>query len=1070
MRHIKRPRFAALLSLPALVFVASLFLDVRQTVAQVQTFYYIGPAYSASHCVTCVDGSLSGYVSWVGSSGTKTSIIGYNFAGSGVGSISFPGWYNPNITQSFTVTSGRMSSWTFDAATSASDPSTEISTNWDGSSGSDNAFRANSLGSIIVSGHTGTINVSGTWFGGKTLGAACTLPGQPSCADPISISAGNTFYQATDYETAGPNTLALIRYYNSFSAPNTYATSLGHNWRTNFDRYLHILNPSAIYGVLAERPDGQVISFTSSSGTYTPDSDVDMKLTVSGSTWTLTDQNDTVETYAQSGSEATLQSIKKRGGYTQAIGYSSGQISYVSDSYDRQLGFSYSSAGLLTGVTTPDSLSLSYGYLTYSSTGSQLQSVTYNTSPTTHQTYLYENLSYPYALTGITDENGSRYATWGYDGMGRATLSELNGAINYTSVYYNDSNGNRVVKGPLGLVETYKFTTLQGVPKVTEIDRAANGTVKAASETFGYDANGYLRSKNDWNGNNTTWVNNSHGLPTQIAFASNTTNKQITDITYDFWWPHLQHTVATTGLTSGFTYDSAGNMLTRKLTDTTTQSIPYSTNGQTRTWTYTYNKTGEVLTRQLPRTDVTAKTTYAYTGGNYGGTLHTITDALGHVTTIGTATGGFRPKKIYDPNGVGTTLSWTTRNWLSSSVLATSAGNLTTSFTYDSAGNLTKTTLPDSSYLAYGHDAAHRVTSITNALGESKGITYDSAGDVTQELWKNASSVTKRQRTATYDALGRMLTSVGGMSQTTGYSYDSNGNVQTITDPLSHISYISSDQLNRPYRFEDAALDISSISYDSHSRLASYTDPRSHVTSYVYDGFGDAIQETSPDTYTTVYTYDPDYNLVKQVDALSQETDLAYDALDRLTARTYPADSSLNVSIYYDSTGHGYGIGRLTGATDQAGSLSRSYDARGLITTDARTTTIGQLFSTGYSYDSAGRYSQITYASTGYLVNYTRDSAGQVTSIFTTQPGHGAVSAVQSVTHMPFGPASGWSYRNNVIDTRTFDLDYRMTSVKDAATASNVQYLSYGYDADNNITGITDNVTPGDTQGFQYDF
>ena len=65
------------------------------------------------------------------------------------------------------------------------------------------------------------------------------------------------------------------------------------------------------------------------------------------------------------------------------------------------------------------------------------------------------------------------------------------GAVNYTSVYYNDTTGNRVVTGPLGIVETYKFTTLQGVPKVTEIDRAANGTVASATETIRYDANGY---------------------------------------------------------------------------------------------------------------------------------------------------------------------------------------------------------------------------------------------------------------------------------------------------------------------------------------------------------------------------------------------------------------------------------------------------------------------------------------------------------------------------------------------------------------------------------------------------
>ena len=52
---------------------------------------------------------------------------------------------------------------------------------------------------------------------------------------------------------------------------------------------------------------------------------------------------------------------------------------------------------------------------------------------------------------------------------------------------------------------------MQGVPKVTEIDRAANSPVAAATETIRYDSNGYRNSLTDWNGNNTSWVNNSHG-------------------------------------------------------------------------------------------------------------------------------------------------------------------------------------------------------------------------------------------------------------------------------------------------------------------------------------------------------------------------------------------------------------------------------------------------------------------------------------------------------------------------------------------------------------------------------
>ena len=886
--------------------------------------------------------------------------------------------------------------------------------------------------------------------------------------EPIDLGSGNVFDQVTDYETAGQNKLSLIRYYNSMASQDTYATSMGTNWRTNYDRYLHIINPSAIYGVEAERPDGAIISFTSSSGTYTPDSDVDLKLTVSGSTWTLTDHDDTVETYTASGSKATLNSIKKRGGYLQAIGYSSGQISYVSDSYSRQLGFSYSSAGLLTGVTTPDSLALSYSYVTFASASrTLLSSVSYNTSPTTSQTYLYENTGNPNELTGITDENGNRYATWGYDATGRAILSELAGAVNYTSVSYDDTTGNRIVTGPLGIVETYKFTPMQGVPKVTEIDRAANSPVASATETIRYDANGYRNSLTDWNGNNTSWINNSHGQPTQITFASATTNEQVSNLTYDLSWPHLPHTISTNGLNANFTYDLSGNNLTEKLTDETSQSLPYSTNGTTRTWTWTYNRTGELLTAQLPRTDVTAKTTYGYAGGTTGGTLVSITDALSHVTNIKTATGGGRPQKITDQNGILTTLSWTPRNWLSSSVLNTSAGNLTTSLTYDSAGNLTKTTLPDGSYLATGYDAAHRPTSITNALSESQGITYDSAGDVTQTLWKNASSVTKRQHTATYDALGERLTDVGGMSQSTGFTYDKNGNVLTITDPLSHVTTQTFDQLNRLSTYKTPETDLSSIKYDSHSRPLTVTDPKGNATTYVYDGFGDTIQQNSPDSLKTIYYYDADSNQTGKNQSGINFSSATYDALDRQTARTYVDDSSLNVSIYYDSAGHGYGIGRLTGTSDQVGSLSRTYDERGNIITDARTLT-GQLYSNAYTYESAGRLSSITYASAGWKVAYTRDSAGQITAVTDTQPGHGAVNLATSVTHLPFGPLASLTWGNGVTDARTFDLDYRMTSITDHGTA-NIQYLSYGYDADNNVTSTTDHVTPADNQTFQYD-
>jgi Domain of unknown function (DUF6531) len=146
------------------------------------------------------------------------------------------------------------------------------------------------------------------------------------------------FDRVQDYATAGQNPLGFARYYNSMATPDTLAVAMGSHWRTDYDRYLHIINPAAIYGVVAERPDGQAISFSSSSGTYTTDSDVDYTLTKSGSTWTLTDPNDTVETYTASGAVATLNTIRQRNGYTRTMAYTSGKLTSVTDSYSRSLG------------------------------------------------------------------------------------------------------------------------------------------------------------------------------------------------------------------------------------------------------------------------------------------------------------------------------------------------------------------------------------------------------------------------------------------------------------------------------------------------------------------------------------------------------------------------------------------------------------------------------------------------------------------------------------------------------------------------------------------------------------
>jgi RHS repeat-associated protein len=896
--------------------------------------------------------------------------------------------------------------------------------------------------------------------------------GDNSAGDPINVPSGNLAYYKTDYRTAGQNPLTFTRYYNS---RGVFTGLLGANWRSSYDRFLYLFSSTTVE---AQRADGQLLLFNLVSGIWTPDSDVDYKLTNSGTTWTLTDPDDTVETYTTTtggyaaGTYAQLNTIVDRNGYTKTITYDVwGFIVTVTDSYNRTLTYGYEDGGLLNTITTPDNTVITFGYSSsYNNpTGvPNLTSVSYSTSPAQTITYVYANPTLTHMLTGVTDENNSTFLTWTYDAYGRALTSQVGTGsnANITTVSYNDTTGSRTVTNALGVASTYSYSTLQNSQKVTGISRAATATTAAASRSFTYDSNGYLASETDWNGNQTTYVNNAHGKPTTINEAVGSPVARTTTIVYDPTWVHLPDSITTPGVTTSFTYDGSGEQLTKKLTDTTSQSVPYSTNGQTRTWTYTYNNF-LLASVQNPRTDVTAITQYGY---DSTGALTSTTDALTHVTNITSHTAGGLPLTIVDPNGVTTTLAYDARQRLTSSAVTTSAGVRTTTYTIDPTGVLDKLTLPDNSFLSYSYDSAHRVKQVTDSLGNYVTYTLDALGDKTQVNTYTSASALKRQHSATFDALGRILTDVGGVSgETTTYSnYDNNGNVQTITDPDLNAAHRVFDALNRLSQVTDANSGVTKFAYDAHNRTTTATDPNTNATSYVYDGFGDAIQQTSPDTGVTVYHYDGDRNLTSKTDALSIVTNNTFDKLDRVLTTTYPAQTALNVAYTYDQTGTGFtfGIGRLTSVTDAAGSLTRSYDERGNMLIEKRVNS-SHTYTLTYTYDPASRVASITYPDGAIAANQ-YDGAGYFNQLSATPVGS-TNQTLATITHLPFGPLNSVTFGNGVAETWTFDDDYRPTNITDKVSSTTLQNVTYGYDAASNLKTITDAVNAANSQTLGFD-
>ena len=907
----------------------------------------------------------------------------------------------------------------------------------------------------------------------KTLGycAACAAsaahPGEPSGGDPITIGTGNLFEEATDYTTAGQNPLSFTRYYNSLGNifyGDTFATTLGVNWRGTYDSYLHITPATGqATSVVAERADGQVLNFTLNGSSWTTDTDVDATLTQSGSTWTLTDHNDTVFIYAANSSgEGMLNSITLRNGYTRTLTYSGSQLQTVTDSYGRQLGFSYSSNGMLQTITTPDSLVLTYGF-TAATGGNQLISVSYNTSPVTSQTYVYENSAVPFGLTGIIDENNNRFATWTYDNAGRGLTSQHGAGTSIadlTTLTYNNDNTTTVTNA-LGVTDTYTFETLQGVPKVTQISRAATSTTAAATETFAYDSSGYVASETDWNGNQTAFVNDAHGDPTTINEAVGASAARTTTIAYDSTWVHLPESINTPGLTTSFTYNSSGEQLTKTLSDTTTTTAPYSTAGQTRTWTNTWSNS-LLASVQTPNGDTTK---YGY---DSTGALTSETDALNHVTQITAHTGGGFPETIFDANSVTTTLTYDPRLRLTGSTVSGTSGTYKTTWAYDAAGNLITTTLPDNSFLTNAYDTAHRLIQVTDALANYIGYTLDALGDRTQtNIYKSGGTITWHDF-GTFDALGRELLDTAGAGQTTTRTYDPNGNVLTVEDGLNHTTTLTYDALNRLSTSTDANGGATKRAYDTHDRVISVTDADTNTTAYVRDGFGDVTQLTSPDSGIAVFHYDADANLTGKTDALGVVTNQTFDALDRPLTTTYPADAAENVTYTYDQTGTGFsfGIGQLTSVTDGAGALTRAYEERGNLSTEVRKNGNSTL-TTGYSYDGANRVASMIYPD-GTLVTYQRDAAGYIATVRATPSGSATATTIATLSHQPFGPQSAVIYGNGIAETWTYDDAYRPTNIIDALSGANLQNLTYTYDNANNVKSITDatNAANGQTLGY----
>jgi RHS repeat-associated protein len=926
---------------------------------------------------------------------------------------------------------------------------------------------------------TGTELIPVKNLGGQGYQLGCDRD-NPYISNPIHAAIGNKYTSENDYTS---QFLTFTRYYNS--QQNNLNRGAGIKWRNNYNRKLVFIQNGTEFATFTERADGQVLFFSQDvNGNWVGDDDsnihlhevIDSNNNTIG--WQLTNTDDTVETY---GTVGNLLSIIGHDGRTQILTYDiNNWLITVTDDIGRELNFTYDGSGRIVTLTDPAGGVFTYGY----DTNSNLVSVTYPDNKT--RTYHYNESAYtsganlPHALTGITDENGVRYAIYTYDTSGRAIVTEHAGGADRHALNYV-SGSSTVVTDPLGSQYAYNFQTILGVAKSVGQSQPAGSGCSTASSATTYDVNGNVASRADFNGNKTCYaydlsrnleiarvegLSSGSNCPADVVNhipASGTSQRKILTGWHTNFRLPVQ--VIENGRETTITYDTYGNV--------TQLSIRDSASNETRTWSssYTYHATvpGVIVQRveDGPRTDVSDTTTIDYyapdaacTGGHFGcrGQVMRITNALGHITDITRYNAHGQVEQIVDANNLTTTLTYDSRQRLVSRVV----GSETITYQYDNAGQLIQLTRPDGSSLYYTYDDAHRLTDITDSLGNTIRYTLDAAGNRTKEEIFDASNTLAQSRQQEFDALSRLWKMTGAQNQITELAYDANGNLKQTIDPLLHTATRQFDALDRLIQITDPMSGQTLQTHDALDQITQVTDPKGVATSYTTNVFGDVTQEISQDRGTTTYTYDLAGNQLTKTDARGMVQTTAYDALNRPISQSYSTVSGIpqtgTVTWTYDTGTNG--IGRLTGMSDESGSTSYQYDQYGRLIQKTQTVSHNSenfVQTLSYQYNANGQLTRMTYPS-GTQIDYVYGADGRPVELKI----NGNI-LIKNVVYRPFGEPESWNWGNGHPYSRGFDLDGRLTQ---HPLGADIQTLTY--DAASRIVNTT-HTNPIYNRTYEYD-
>ncbi|MDP1956267.1 MAG: hypothetical protein Q8K71_17530 [Polaromonas sp.] len=620
----------------------------------------------------------------------------------------------------------------------------------------------------------------------------------------------------------------------SISSAYSHAPSFGELWFTNLHRKLNV-SPT-LKSATASRGNGSVVSFSGDgSGTFSASANQRASLVTlpAAAGYRFSDPDPASGAQEFYNKQGQLTQLVSAQGKVLNFTYSADDIVAIADSQGKTIRFTYASTSAadgssqrrITRITDTVGRNIDASY----DAAGNLTTLIWQDSKV--RQFLYENASFPWALTGVIDENNTRYATVGYDGQGRAISTEYTGGVGRYSVSYGQAPAVSVVDSydagtnvlsrtrswqmpaspvlttPNGTTSDMGVQDLFGMPALTSMSQPAGSGCAAATSAMAYDANGNVASKDDFTQKRSCYAYDSKNRPiTTVEGLPNTTD-------------------CATVLPANASLPAGSRKLSSQwhpdwsLSTKVAQPLSITTsvyNGQVDPFNANAVASCAPATADRQPIAVLCKQVVQATTDPSGG--------LGLAATLDASVAQRVSRFTYDVSGR----------------LLTSIDPLNRVTTQAYYGD---TSFNSTDPAAIGRRAGD-LRSVTNAAGHVTQFTlYDRAGRVRQMLDPKG-VVTDTAYTPRGWVASTTVTPPGGVARTTTYTYDNAGQLTGVALP-------------------DAA--SLSYSYDAAHRLVGVTDVKGNSVTYTLDNMGNRVGEQVKDVQGNLQR-----NITRVYDALNR--------------------------------------------------------------------------------------------------------------------------------------------------------------------------------------------------------